>query len=114
MMETLKNKGEKSRVEAYELCTENTRTAGTFLVSGDVKIESGRLAGIDNGRATDDSDGEQRSVTPAVSFYMTRDGHTVLTSAVELEQAEAVVPAVRSFVEAVKARYAAEEQQTEE
>lgn len=113
-METLKNKGEKSRVEAYELQTENTRTAGTFLVSGDVKIESGRLAGIDNGRATDDAEGAEKSVTPTVSFYMTRDGHTVLTSAVELEQAEAVVPAVRAFVEAVKARYAAGEQPTEE
>lgn len=102
-MGELTNKGQRSRVEAYELQTENA-----LLVSGDVKIETGRLAGIDNGKVLDESGEVRTTLAPTVSFYRTRDGRTVLTSAVELEAAEAAIPAIRAFVDAVQERYAQE------
>lgn len=106
-MAELTNKGQRSRVEAYELASANERTGASLLVSGDVKIMNNALAGIENGTVLNESQSAEHPIRPVVSWYQTQDGHTILTASVELEQAEAAIPAIRAFVEAVEAKYTA-------
>ncbi|MCC8062449.1 MAG: hypothetical protein LIO68_04305 [Rikenellaceae bacterium] len=107
-MGTLQNKGQKSRVESYELPVTN-KEGTNLLISGDAKIEAGVLRGIENGRVLDES---QRTdgvlpITPFVIWYRTTDGRVVVTSSAELGQVEIAAPYIREFVEAVKAEIAA-------
>ena len=92
-MGELTNKGEVSRVEALEM------QIGTATISASVKLHAGVLEGIDSGNLI------SAAVATPVTFYMTTDGRTFLTSSVELEAAEKALASIKTFVEAVKAEY---------
>ena len=106
-METqLINKGQKSSVEAYEMQVSINDV--TYLVSGDVTIEAGALAGINNARVINETEQTDGMPGQQVGFYMTRDGRSILTSSVDLEVADASIAAIRAFVEAIKAKFSQE------
>lgn len=92
-MGELTNKGEVSRVESLEM------QIGTATISASVKLRAGVLDGIDSGNFVSDG------IASPVTFYMTSDGRTFLTSSVELEAAEKALAGIKTFVEAVKAEY---------
>lgn len=93
----LVNKGEKSRIEAYEMQTD------LFSISADVNIENGLLAGISNGTVTYSV--EDNYQQQPISFYMTKDGKVYLLGAVELDKANTAIGYIQQFVEAIKQKY---------
>lgn len=103
-MGILTNKGQKSRTESYELASTNERTGASLLVLADVKIENGRLAGIENGRVIDESQNAagQTTIMPVVTWYRTSDGREILTGSAEVEKAETAAPLIREFVERIE------------
>ena len=108
----LVNKGEKSRVEAYEMVTSDALSGSSVTVTGDVRISDGAFSGIENGRAafSGDSAGDQSQayITSQVTFYCTADGHVILTGAAEIGQAAEAIQPINNFVSAVKEKFSAQ------
>ena len=107
-METqLISKGERSRVESYEY-RGTAKEENPMIVSGDVTLENGAFAGISNGRAYNPEAQSGDYITTAVNFYVTRDGHIITTGNSEIGQVQEAAEMIQEFVNAVKAKFAAE------